>query len=160
MTKTNINPEIIAFARKTFRLNWTGIHGAPHWARVRLNGLRLASMTGANALVVEYFAFIHDLGRENDDYDPEHGLRAAKIARDINGSLIDLSGHELDMLCEACCRHSDGYTKANITVMTCWDADRLDLGRVGIKPDPAKLCTSAAREPRIIRPAFLRSIMS
>ena len=28
------------------------------------------------------------------------------------------------------------------------DADRLDLGRVGIPPDPARLCTPAAKEPR------------
>lgn len=28
-----------------------------------------------------------------------------------------------------------------ITVMICCDAVRLDLGRVGIKPRPEKLCT-------------------
>lgn len=29
-----------------------------------------------------------------------------------------------------------------ILVITCRDADRLDLGRVGIRPDPERLCTS------------------
>jgi len=30
--------------------------------------------------------------------------------------------------------HSDGAVDADPTIQTCWDADRLDLGRVGIKP--------------------------
>ncbi len=30
--------------------------------------------------------------------------------------------------------HSNGAVDADPTVQTCWDADRLDLGRVGIKP--------------------------
>ena len=38
-----------------------------------------------------------------------------------------------------------GATTGDITVQTCWDADRLDLGRVGVYPEPARLCTDAAR---------------
>lgn len=33
--------------------------------------------------------------------------------------------------------HSDGYTEGDITVQVCWDADRLDLGRVGINQSQA-----------------------
>jgi hypothetical protein len=29
--------------------------------------------------------------------------------------------------------------------LACWDADRLDLGRVGITPDPRRLGTKAGR---------------
>ena len=36
------------------------------------------------------------------------------------------------------------------TIQTCWDADRLDLGRVGITPDPSWLCTEAAKRPEVI----------
>ena len=32
-----------------------------------------------------------------------------------------------------------------MTVRTCWDADRLDLGRAFIKPDPRLMCTDPAR---------------
>ena len=35
---------------------------------------------------------------------------------------------------------------ANVTLQACWDADRLDLGRVGITPLPHLLCSDAARE--------------
>ena len=51
---------LIPFLRARFRLDWQGIHGSPHWARVRENGLRLAARTGADERVVELFAFLHD----------------------------------------------------------------------------------------------------
>ena len=44
-----------------------------------------------------------------------------------------------------------------MTIQTCWDADRLDLIRAGITPDPNHLCTAAAKEPKIIRWANARS---
>ena len=40
----------------------------------------------------------------------------------------------MELLIEACKYHSDGFTEADITVQTFRDADRLDLGRVGIRP--------------------------
>jgi uncharacterized protein len=45
----------------------------------------------------------------------------------------------------------------DITVLTCWDADRLDLGRVGIRPAAHRLCTDAARDPAMIEWAYRRS---
>ena len=41
--------------------------------------------------------------------------------------------------------------EADITVQVCWDADRLDFGRVGMVPAPKKLCTAAAKTWEIIR---------
>ena len=43
-------------------------------------------------------------------------------------------------------------------MQTCWDADRLDLGRVGIVPNPRYLCTPAAKSPAVIDWAHLRSV--
>ena len=156
--ETLISKQLVEFARQEFSLDWDGIHGAPHWSRVRRNGLILSEQTGANRRVVEYFAFIHDLGRLNDNHDPEHGYRAALIAEKIAGDLIAVDAVELDLLMEACQGHSDGHLEADVTVMTCWDADRLDLGRVGIRPDPLRLCTAIAREPEILEVAYERSI--
>jgi uncharacterized protein len=149
---------LIQRLRREFALDWGGIHGAPHWARVRENGLRLGEVTGANARVVEAFAFLHDSRRRDDGHDPHHGHRAAEYARTLPASLLDLAPAELELLVAACAGHSEGAMTADITVCTCWDADRLDLGRVGIVPDPARLCTSAARDPAIIRWAHARSI--
>jgi hypothetical protein len=36
--------------------------------------------------------------------------------------------------------------QSNPTLAVCLDADRLDLGRVGITPDPLRLSTATARE--------------
>jgi uncharacterized protein len=152
-----ITPPLIAAVREHFALDWSGIHGAAHWARVRDNGLRLAEQTGARTDVVELFAFLHDVERHNDGRDREHGRRAAEFVRLRHGSLFSLDEQGLNLLRDACAGHSDGLLDADVTIQTCWDADRLDLGRIGVKPDPARLCTAAARDPDVIEWAYGRS---
>jgi uncharacterized protein len=153
-----VQRDLIRVVRDQFALEWTGVHGAPHWARVRENGLRLAGQTGAKVQVIELFAFLHDSRRLNDNHDPEHGLRAALFAQRLAGSAFTLEPPDLELLLAACRGHSDGLTTGEITVLTCWDADRLDLGRVGIKPHPDYLCTAAARDPVTIEWAYERSM--
>jgi uncharacterized protein len=155
-----IGRDLIQIIRKQFALSWKGLHGAPHWARVRENGVRLAETTGANTKVVELFAFLHDSRRCNDDSDYEHGPRAAMFAQALAGSVFELAPSDLEDLLTACRGYSDGLREGSITVLTCWDADRLDLGRVGIKPHPNRLCTEAARDPAMIEWAYKRSVRS
>lgn len=73
-----------------------------------------------------------------------------QLAADTNNELFKLTVNQLYTLMEACEGHSLGGTEADITVQTCWDADRLDLGRVGVKPHPDKLCTAAAKQQTMI----------
>jgi uncharacterized protein len=155
-----IERELIRVIRRQFALDWKGLHGAPHWTRVRENGLRLEETTGANTKVIELFAFLHDSCRCNNDSDYEHGKRAAMFAEALVGSVFDLEPAELEDLLTACRGHSDGLRHGSITVQTCWDADRLDLGRVGIRPHPDGLCTDAARDPAMIEWAYMRSTKS
>ena len=155
---TILTGDLIRVIRQQFALDWKGLHGAPHWARVRENGLRLAETTGADTQVVELFAFLHDSRRMNDDSDYEHGKRAAAFAQSLAGSLFELGPTELEDLLMACRGHSDGLRQGNVTVQTCWDADRLDLGRVGIQPNPNRLCTAAAREPAMLEWTYKRSM--
>jgi uncharacterized protein len=150
---------LLARLRTEFALDWRGIHGASHWARVRWNGLALAERTGASRGVVSLFAVLHDARRRHDGRDAEHGERAARlVGRLREDGLVHLSDEEADLLVDACQRHSDGLVDADVTVQTCWDADRLDLGRVGHKPDPARLCTPAARDRKLIERAYARSL--
>ena len=130
MSKSCISNAFIRFARDRFRLDWEGIHGAPHWSRVRHNGLLLARHYPVNTEVVQWFAFIHDLERRDDDLDPGHGARAAALAAEINDEFMRLDSDQLATLQAACAEHSEGWVEAEATVMVCWDADRLDLGRV------------------------------
>jgi uncharacterized protein len=141
-----VSRRLIEAIRQEFKLDWKGIHGAPHWARVRDYGLRLAKVNGARAEVVEFFALLHDSRRLSDGSDPDHGKRAAQFALSLRGNLITLSDADFDLLTYACVHHSSGWLDADITVQTCWDADRLDLGRVGIRPSAERLCTEAARK--------------
>lgn len=53
-------------------------HGLEHWSRVMVNGLRLASGTGAD---VDTFALLHDCCRHDEYEDPLHGPRAASYAK-------------------------------------------------------------------------------
>ena len=135
--------------RGQHRLRWEGIHGVSHWARVRTIGLRLAEQTGAGPDVVELFAVFHDACRVNDGRDPDHGRRGADLAVRLRGQVFDLPEAALAFLVTACADHTHGHTEAPVTIQTCWDADRLDLGRVDIRPDPARLCTPAAKDPRL-----------
>ncbi len=152
-----ITPKLVDALRRAQPLTWHGIHGVSHWQRVRENGLRLAEINGADAAVVEYFSFLHDIKRLNDGRDPHHGQRAADFARTIRVTLIHLDDHQFEQLAYACAEHTHGLTHADITICTCWDADRLDLARVDIIPDPERLCTEAARDPEIRKWAIERS---
>jgi uncharacterized protein len=140
-----VTDDLLNFLKGHYRLNWTGIHGVKHWSRVRANGLELAKQTGANLEVVELFAFLHDSCRENDGRDPDHGPRAAELACRLHGTLIDISSAELDLLVTACKGHTHEHRHKDPTVGTCWDADRLDLTRIDITPDPERLCTDAGK---------------
>jgi uncharacterized protein len=146
-----ISPELIHAIREQYRLPWRGTHGVIHWARVREAGLRLAARTGANVAVVELFAVLHDARRRNEGIDPGHGGRGAISAGTLRGTLIHIPDAEFVLLSSTCADHTKGLLDADITIQACWDVDRLDLGRVGTTPDPARLCTAAARAPDMIR---------
>jgi len=152
-----ISDTLLDLVRHTFALPLTSIHGEAHWQRVYDNGLRLAGQTGADLRIVELFAYLHDSRRENDGWDHEHGRRAAELVRSLNDVLLALSGDDLDTLAYACTYHTDGLTEATVTIQTCWDADRLDLGRIGVRPNPQRLCTPAAQDPALIEWAWSRS---
>jgi uncharacterized protein len=127
-----------------FRISRHGVHGPSHWARVRSHGFTVGNATGADLLVVELFAFLHDSQRENEWIDPHHGSRAAEYAFSLNRTFFDLNGDQLDLLCTAMSGHSDGSVHADPTIQSCWDADRLDLGRVGTKPQARYLSDEGA----------------
>jgi uncharacterized protein len=134
-----------------------GVHGLSHWARVLENGRRLAAVTGADVRVVELFAVFHDARRANESIDPGHGRRGADLARRWRGTLVELDQAAFQLLVTACETHTRGLTDGDITVRTCWDADRLDLLRCRIEPDPAQLATEAARDPSLLEWANRRA---
>jgi uncharacterized protein len=149
--------QVVCAAKQRFVLNLHGIHGVPHWQRVRENGLRIAKHSGANRLLVELFAYLHDCCREDDRSDPGHGERAAEFTASLRGTLIHLNDEDFALLHEAIRDHELGLTKGDATVLTCWDADRLDLGRVHRRPQRRYLGTEYARRQEVIEWAYRRS---
>ena len=142
---------VLSAILEEYTLPWDGCHGIIHWARVLENGIRLAEETGANTEVVRLFAILHDSRRISEVSDPDHGPRAAAYAMELRGLLFDLPDRELRLLRRACEGHTHERTHPDITIQTCWDADRLDLGRAGIMPHPDYLCTEVARRPETIQ---------
>lgn len=139
-------PAIMSAILDGYALPVCGDHGVVHWARVLENGIRLTQRAGGDVEVVRLFSLFHDSRRINEYYDDGHGLRGGEFAHSLRGSLVHLDDARFELLFEACRLHTDGYTNADVTLQVCWDADRLDLGRVGITPRPQRLCTDAARE--------------
>ncbi len=154
-----ITPQLIKKLKSGFKLNWKGIHGVRHWSRVRVNGLRLCRFLDADRTVVELFAVLHDCKRRDEGFDPMHGQRAADSIDELLGERIALTDVQRRQLKFAIRYHSDSSAQTDdITVQVCWDADRLDLGRVGIRPDPDYLNTWKARDPEFLEAAFQRSL--
>ena len=166
-TRTRLTPALLAALQREFRLAWRGIHGVPHWTRVRINGLALARATGARADVVELFAFLHDSQRVHDGGDRRTAMRvaafvhrcarrccAARRRRRANGSPTP-----------AVSEHVTASPRPRAAVQTCW-AIRGAAGRASPRgtrrrrPGSRRLCTiraaPGARLPRVARPVQSR----
>ena len=127
-------------------------HGEQHWKAVAWAGLGLArQVEGCDAEIVLLFALLHDTQRHNESRDPEHGLRAALFARELQAEgVLALDDTRLAVLVDACTRHDQGDVSDDPTTGACWDADRLNLWRVGITPEARLLSTWPARERELI----------
>jgi len=107
----------------------------------------------ADPWVVFLFSVLHDSQRNTDAHDPLHGRKAAAFAAALNGGAFALDDKPLALLEEACAKHSDGLLSTDPTIAVCWDADRLNLWRVGRSPEPRFLSTSLARLPKWLEAA-------
>lgn len=131
---------------KNTLVEYYSIHGPDHWVRVERNGLYVAEKTGANKTIVQLFAVFHDCMRWNDSVDPGHGRRGAEYAAQIRKELINISEDDFDKFYYACEWHTDKRTTDDRTIAACWDADRLDIGRVGYILDDYFMNSKPAQE--------------
>lgn len=133
--------------KREFKLQSNSHHGPWHWEKVERNALKIArNTTGADQLVCQLFAILHDSQRENEYEDPDHGKRAAEYVANLydKGSL-DITKEQFEKLVFACERHEKGETSTDPTIGTCWDADRQDLIRVGTIPNLDLFSTKAGK---------------
>jgi len=137
--------ELGSVVTRQFKGGMDSVHGPSHWKRVERNGLWLCRRHLADPFVVRLFAWFHDAKRENEYTDPGHGGRGADFARSLRGTLFDLEEDAFEKLLYACTWHTDRHHASEITIGTCWDADRLDLGRVDMIPSPDFMSTESGR---------------
>jgi uncharacterized protein len=129
----------------------SGLHGVRHWQCVAWAGAQLLrDAPKADPAVVLLFALFHDSMRLHDGTDRDHGRRGGRLARQLQGSLFHLSEDQMVLLQAACYGHEEGSVTSDPTAGVCWDADRLNLWRIGVRPNPALLCTEPARRKRTI----------
>ena len=133
-----------------YALNLYGAHGIEHWESVYHNTQRLANAYSITSDVFIFFALLHDCKREDEDEDFGHGKRAAFAIQGYQeAGLIPLSPDDQARLVYTCANH----TKADKTdplyqdlvVQICLDADKLDIGRVGIIPHESHFLTEVAK---------------
>lgn len=129
-------------------------HGPRHWRDVARVGMRVGQDVGLDPdlfQLVFVFAAVHDTQRLNEFDDPDHGQRAAEMLSQIK--LRGVYADDRTRLKRAIELHdtdpSFKYTSLDTIcvslVATCWDADRLTLGRVGIQPEREFMSTEAVR---------------
>jgi uncharacterized protein len=143
------------------------LHGPTHWARVHMfaKALLTREQVPADAQTcVVLFAWLHDLAREDDEGTRTHAVDgAAQVDRILPAIGEDLSPDQREVVRGAINYHSDGMVAreaveaglfahvawpADVVILAvgcCWDADRLDLPRVGIVPDPSLMSTASWR---------------
>jgi len=122
------------------------IHGPAHWERVERNGIYIGQQVDADLDVIKMFALFHDSRRKNDSIDPGHGKRGGEYAKSIRNKLFEISDEQFDCFYNACRLHTRQIHTKDITMGVCWDSDRLDLGRIGIKPSSKFMNTDIAKD--------------
>ena len=148
-------PAAWARAREHFCCGEDSVHGLGHWRQVENHGVFIAERNGADQEVVRLFAIFHDCCRWDDGGDPGHGPRAAEFVVQENGGCFYLSSDRLELLRYAIFHHTDGFQSDDSTVGACWDADRLDLGRVGVAPDAHYMSTDTGKQLARLGSRFL-----
>tara|TARA_B110000438_G_scaffold108831_1_gene106839 strand:+ start:343 stop:1014 length:672 start_codon:yes stop_codon:yes gene_type:complete len=153
-----LNQKFFEYLAEQFSLDHNGAHGYHHWLRVLYNGRLLCSRNSANIKVVELFSLLHDSKRSNKKSDPEHGERAAIFAETMRGTWFTVTDKEMQLLQDACILHSEGLRDKDVTIQTCWDADRLDNYYTEVDLDFSLLSDDLAKQELIILEAGQRAL--
>ena len=127
-------------------------HGITHWQHVEAFGLMMwEQCPAADKEVIRWFAYLHDAMRGCDGYECEHGAAAAKFISRIRKTFLrDLTDGQIRTLKLACKYHTVRQHTDDLTVNICFDADRLDLPRVGIRPEVKKMASDIGKELALV----------
>lgn len=139
MTRTssdNILLHIRRLAEQRFSTA-SGSHDWEHTLRVHRLCRRIGPIEGANMLVLECAAFLHDIGRARQDSTNGsicHAVKGAQMAAGIlNDLALPAASKENIVHCVRAHRFRDGHEPATVEARVLFDADKLDaIGAVGV----------------------------
>lgn len=138
--------QIHRLAVAEFKLGLDSIHGPNHWEDVERKVMAIAKESCADMMVCRLFAILHDCKRENEHKDDLHGTRSSRFIKELyEQGKLPINESQLEKLMIACVNHTKGFTTNDPTIGSCWDADRMDLVRVGKIPDFEFFSTYAAK---------------
>ncbi|MDT8284120.1 MAG: HD domain-containing protein [Thermovirgaceae bacterium] len=133
-----------------------GLHGISHLRRVAILSGRLAGAVGEDVESAVVMGFLHDCARRNDGTDLEHPHDSAVLAR---GLIERFFPHlDVDRICDAIEGHADGEVTTDPLTACLWDADRLELKRIGRTIDLDLLSTKVAKRLARRRMSSLRTV--
>jgi len=118
-------------------LNARGSHDWDHTLRVHRLCCRIGKAEGADRLVTEAAAYLHDIGRAYQDRTNGeccHALKGAAMARDmLANDPLSANRRENILHCIAAHRFRQGDTPRTLEAQVLFDADKLDaIGAVGV----------------------------
>ncbi|MHB9031383.1 MAG: HD domain-containing protein [Candidatus Latescibacterota bacterium] len=121
----------------------TEIHGLEHLRRVACTAGRIALWENEDMKAAVVGGFLHDCARVNDGGGQEHAYDSAIIAEEV------LRRHfpelDADRVVFAIHHHAAGLIAEDLLVGAIWDADRLDLVRLGVRVRTELLSTRIAK---------------
>lgn len=127
-------------------------HGVAHSNRVAAIGHYLCTINKEKGFVVEedvviWFAYLHDICRVSDSKDEMHPSKGYAYVNMIRDTwLRHLSDHQFFLLSEAILNHHKIIKYGELTIDTCFDADRLDVARFGVCVSLNRLATDEAKQ--------------
>jgi uncharacterized protein len=137
---TSTADEILAAIRRIAEERFSrarGSHDWEHTLRVHRLCRHIGPIEGADMLVVEAAAFLHDIGRPLQDASRGsvcHALKGAEMAGPILAALpLSEACRQNIVHCVRAHRFRDGHHPATIEAKVLFDADKLDaIGAVGV----------------------------
>lgn len=154
--------ELLTEARNGSALRSSPLHGEAHWRAVAAIGFRLAEIRDGQAADREFilaFAMLHDCRREDEAWDPEHGLRAAKMMKGSRAAARIFGPAKMEHLVFAVMTHDIGLPDfENPDIGASWDADRYALVRLDIRPDQRYLSSRLPEKAHLEMIATARRI--
>lgn len=122
-----------------------GIHGIDHVKRVVENAKIIAKKECPNNYDdIVIGAYLHDIGRIDDNGGNEHAFRGFEISKQLLAKYWPHLNHK--KILTAIKEHADSLITDDPLIGSIWDADRLDLTRLGIKINLELLSTQTAKK--------------